>query len=87
MRPNQQRRPRASLTVGCLAVALLVHFSWDFIAYQTSRAALLRMLPMLLMLALMLVWGGLVAYAVDQLRVRNRGFEVLPIPARAPSPT
>ena len=87
VRPNQQRRPRPSLTVGCLAVALLVHFSWDFIAYQTSRAALLRMLPMLLMLALMLVWGGLVAYAVDQLRVRTRGFEVLPIPARAPSPT
>jgi RsiW-degrading membrane proteinase PrsW (M82 family) len=66
------RRPAPSpiLTGGCLAVALLVHFSWDYIAYQASRAALLRLLPMLLMLALMLVWGGLVAYATEQLRGR-----------------
>ena len=70
-RPNHRPRPRATLTVGCLAVALLVHFSWDFIAYQASHAALLRLLPMLLMLALMMVWGGLVAYAAEQLRGRD----------------
>jgi len=68
VRPHYKPHPRPMLTVGCLAVALMVHFSWDFIAYQASRAALLRLLPMLLMLALMLVWGGLVAYAVEQLR-------------------
>jgi RsiW-degrading membrane proteinase PrsW (M82 family) len=70
LRPNQNPTPRPILTGGCLAVALLVHFSWDYIAYQASRAALLRLLPMLLMLALMLVWGGLVAYASEQLRGR-----------------
>jgi RsiW-degrading membrane proteinase PrsW (M82 family) len=68
LRPNQRPAPGSILTVGCLAVALLVHFSWDYIAYQASRAALLRLLPMLLMLSLMLVWGGLVAYASEQLR-------------------
>jgi RsiW-degrading membrane proteinase PrsW (M82 family) len=68
VRPNFEPRPRPTLTVGCLAVALLVHFSWDYIAYQNSHAALLRLLPMILMLALMLVWGGLVAYASEQLR-------------------
>ena len=72
VRPNQRPAPRPVLTVGCLAVALLVHFSWDYIAYQASRAALLRLLPMLLMLSLMLVWGGLVAYATEQLRGKAR---------------
>lgn len=71
VRPNRSPRPRPVLTVGCLAVALLVHFSWDYIAYQTSRAAILRLLPMLLMLSLMMVWGGLVAYASEQLRGRT----------------
>ena len=73
LRPHQHPAPRPVLTVGCLAVALLVHFSWDYIAYQASRAALLRLLPMLLMLSLMLVWGGLVAYATEQLREKARG--------------
>ena len=78
VRPDGHKRPRATLTVGCLAVAVLVHFSWDYIAYQTSRAALLRLLPMLLMLALMLVWGGLVAYASEQLRGRRAEAPVVP---------
>lgn len=69
-RPQPHPSPKPILTGGCLAVAVLVHFSWDFIAYQGSRAALLRVLPMVLMLALMLVWGGLVAYASAQLRGR-----------------
>ena len=77
LRPNQRPAPRPVLTVGCLAVALLVHFSWDYIAYQASRAALLRLLPMLLMLSLMLVWGGLVAYATEQLRGKTRGARAL----------
>jgi hypothetical protein len=48
-----------------------VHFSWDFIAYQNSHTAMLKLLPMLLMLALMLVWGGLVAYASEQARGKS----------------
>src|SRR5689334_22830442 len=52
LRSQHNRQPKPLLTVGCLAVALLVHFSWDYIAYQASRAALLRLVPMLLMLAL-----------------------------------
>jgi RsiW-degrading membrane proteinase PrsW (M82 family) len=68
LRPNFRPRPRPVLTVGCLFVAVLVHFSWDYIAYQASRAALLKLVPMILMLALMLVWGGLVAYASEQMR-------------------
>jgi RsiW-degrading membrane proteinase PrsW (M82 family) len=66
VRPHQRPHPKPILTAGCLGVAVLVHFSWDFIAYQASRAALLKLLPMLLMLSLMLVWGGLVAYASEQ---------------------
>ena len=84
-RPNQRLYPRPTLTVGCLAVALLVHFSWDYIAYQSTRASLLRMLPMLLMLALMLVWGGLVAYASEQMR-RNDPSDLPPEPPTAPPP-
>lgn len=67
-RPMSRPHPKPILSAGCLAVAVLVHFSWDFIAYQQSRTALLKLLPMLLMLALMLVWGGLVAYASEQAR-------------------
>ena len=72
VRPTSKPHPKPILTAGCLAVAVLVHFSWDFIAYQASHRALLRVLPMLLMLALMLVWGGLVAYASEQARGKSR---------------
>ena len=85
-RPNQRPHPRPTLTVGCVAVALLVHFSWDYIAYQSNRASLLRMLPMLLMLALMRVWGGLVAYASEQLRRRRPSRPPPEPPADAPAP-
>ena len=83
VRPNFRPRPRPVLTVGCLAVAVLVHFSWDYIAYQASRAALLKLVPMILMLSLMLVWGGLVAYASEQLR--GKGTAASQVPAE-PSP-
>jgi RsiW-degrading membrane proteinase PrsW (M82 family) len=87
LRPQHTPHPKPVLTVGCLAVALLVHFSWDYIAYQASRAALLRLLPMLLMLALMMVWGGLVAYASEQLRGRRVGGDPsAPAPA-VPAPS
>ena len=71
VRPASKPHPKPILTAGCLAVAVLVHFSWDFIAYQASHRALLRVVPMVLMLALMLVWGGLVAYASEQARGRS----------------
>jgi RsiW-degrading membrane proteinase PrsW (M82 family) len=79
VRPMSRPHPKPILTAGCLAVAVLVHFSWDFIAYQASHRALLRLVPMLLMLALMLVWGGLVAYASEQARGKHRN--VAPVPA------
>jgi RsiW-degrading membrane proteinase PrsW (M82 family) len=68
VRPMSKPHPKPILTAGCLAVAVLVHFSWDFIAYQNNHTALLRLVPMLLMLSLMMVWGGLVAYASEQAR-------------------
>lgn len=71
VRPMSKPHPKPLLTAGCLAVAVLVHFSWDLIAYQNSRAALLKAVPMVLMLALMLVWGGLVAYASEQARGKS----------------
>ena len=75
VRPMSKPHPKPILTAGCLAVAVLVHFSWDFIAYQNSHRALLKVLPMVLMLALMLVWGGLVAYASEQARGKPRKAE------------
>ena len=74
-RPMSKPHPKPILTAGCLGVAVLVHFSWDFIAYQQSHAALLKALPMVLMLALMLVWGGLVAYASEQARGKSPGMK------------
>ena len=73
VRPMSKPHPKPILTAGCLAVAVLVHFSWDFIAYQNSHRALLRLVPMLLMLSLMMVWGGLVAYASEQARGKALG--------------
>lgn len=84
VRPMSKPSPRPILTAGCLAVAVLVHFSWDFIAYQQSHRALLKVLPMLLMLALMLVWGGLVAYASEQARGKSR---MRPSAARSTQPS
>ena len=78
VRPHLRPHPKPILSAGCLAVAMLVHFSWDFIAYQASRDALLKLLPMLLMLALMLVWGGLVAYASEQTLAPETVSETLP---------
>ena len=49
----------------CVAVALIVHFCWDYIAYRTHVAAAMRGVLMLLMLCLMIVWGAMVAYGMD----------------------
>ena len=60
------RAPRkVALPVACAAVALVVHFSWDYIAYRPHIAAAMRGVLMLLMLCLMIVWGATVAYAMD----------------------
>ena len=53
------------LPVLSVAAALIVHFCWDLIAYRSHVAAGLRGVLMLLMLCLMLVWGAMVAYAMD----------------------
>lgn len=56
-------RRQLALPATCVAVALVVHFCWDYIAYRPEVAPPLRGVLMLLMLCLMLVWGAMVAYA------------------------
>ena len=59
---------KIALPVLSVAVALVVHFCWDYIAYRSHVAASLRGVLMLLMLSLMVVWGLMVAYAMDLTR-------------------
>ena len=61
----------------------MIHHADEAEAGSLGRSSLaddaleqLRLLPMLLMLALMMVWGGLVAYASEQLRGRRVGMGV-----------
>jgi RsiW-degrading membrane proteinase PrsW (M82 family) len=68
-RPNPHR---VLLPVLSVAAALIVHFCWDLIAYRSHVAASLRGVLMLLMLCLMLVWGAMVAYAMDLSRSFKR---------------
>ena len=66
LRPERHRpRRRVALPATCVGVALVVHFCWDYIAYRPTVAAGMRSILMLLMLCLMLVWGALVAHAMD----------------------
>jgi protease PrsW len=63
--PEPRRPPKIALPTTCIAVALIVHFCWDYIAYRTHVAAAMRGVLMLLMLCLMLVWGAMVAYGME----------------------
>ncbi len=66
LRPPEPNDPRkVALPVLCLTVALVVHFSWNYIAYRPHVAVAMRGLLMLLMLCLMMVWGAMVAHAMD----------------------
>jgi protease PrsW len=56
---------KVALPLTCVAVAVVVHFCWDYIAYRAHVAPGLRGALMLLMLCLMLVWGAMVGYAMD----------------------
>ena len=64
--PHARRKVMLPLT--CVAVALVVHFCWNYIAYRPHVAAAMRGLLMLLMLSLMIVWGATVAYAMNLTR-------------------
>jgi RsiW-degrading membrane proteinase PrsW (M82 family) len=64
-RAEPARPPRLGLPLLCVAAALVVHFCWDYIAYRPHVAVAMRGVLMLLMLALMLVWGAAVAYAMN----------------------
>jgi RsiW-degrading membrane proteinase PrsW (M82 family) len=57
----------------CVSVAMVVHFCWDYIAYAAQIAVVMRGVLMLLMLSLMLVWGAMVAYAMELSRKVVRG--------------
>jgi RsiW-degrading membrane proteinase PrsW (M82 family) len=63
-RPQRQ----VALPLACVAVAVVVHFCWNYIAYRPHVAAALRGVLMLLMLCLMTVWGATVAYAMNLTR-------------------
>jgi RsiW-degrading membrane proteinase PrsW (M82 family) len=78
--PSQPRKVALPLT--CVAVALVVHFCWDYIAYRPHVAIAMRGVLMLLMLALMIVWGVMVAYAMDLSRRFLRA-DAVPVTASA----
>ena len=67
-RGSPQRRRKVVLPLTCVAVALVVHFCWNYIAYRPHVAAAMRGVLMLLMLSLMIVWGATVAYAMNLTR-------------------
>jgi RsiW-degrading membrane proteinase PrsW (M82 family) len=82
LRPADRKEPRKiALPLTCIAVALIVHFCWDFIAYRAHIAPLMRGVLMLLMLSLMLMWGAMVAYAMDMSRrfAPTRKVVVIPV--------
>jgi RsiW-degrading membrane proteinase PrsW (M82 family) len=63
-RPDAARRRRPLLLLGCVLAAILIHFLWDVIAYQTAqRSMFLRAGLMGLMLSLILSWGVMVSIA------------------------
>jgi RsiW-degrading membrane proteinase PrsW (M82 family) len=63
--PQPWQSRKVALPLMCIAVTLIVHFCWDYIAYRSHVATAMRGVLMLLMLSLMLVWGAMVAYAMD----------------------
>jgi RsiW-degrading membrane proteinase PrsW (M82 family) len=70
LRPPDRAAPgrphhRVALPLTCVAVAITVHFGWNYIAYRPTVAVVMRGVLMLLMLSLMLVWGATVAYAMS----------------------
>lgn len=74
MRPGDEppAHRKVLLPFACIAVAMIVHFCWDYIAYAAQIAAAMRVVLMLLMLSLMLVWGATVAYAIELSRKVSR---------------
>ena len=64
-RTGASGRRRVALPATSVAVALVIHFCWDYIAYRPHVPPAMRGVLMLLMLCLMLVWGAMVAYAMD----------------------
>jgi RsiW-degrading membrane proteinase PrsW (M82 family) len=80
-RPEAHVQRKIALPLACVAVALVVHFAWDYIAYRPHVAVAMRGVLMLLMLCLMVVWGATVAYAMELsrkfLRADSAGFPVV----------
>lgn len=64
--PASPLRRRPVLAFACGLVAGLVHFGWDFLAYQPHHGLRLRGVLMLLMLALVLLWASMVAFALER---------------------
>ena len=81
LRPEPGRPRKVALPATAVAVAVVVHFCWDYIAYRPPVAAAMRGVLMLLMLCLMLMWGALAAYAMDVARRSLPGATPAPAPA------
>jgi RsiW-degrading membrane proteinase PrsW (M82 family) len=64
--PASRPRRRPILAFSSALVAGLVHFGWDFLAYQPHHGMRLRGVLMLLMLSLVLLWGSMVAFALER---------------------
>lgn len=80
LRPEPGAGRKLALPATCVGVVVIVHFCWDYIAYRPHVAVQMRGVLMLLMLCLMLVWGLLAAYAMEQSHRFSRA-------SPAPAPT
>lgn len=64
--PRRQTYP--ALVAGCLLLSTLLHFGWNVIAYARPDALLVKLIPMMVMLALMVAWRWLCTVAETRSR-------------------
>ena len=57
--PAPRCRPYPGLVVACLLLSTLLHFGWNVIAYARPDGLIVKLIPMMVMLALMLTWRWL----------------------------
>ena len=71
------RRSYPALVAGCLLLSTLLHFGWNVIAYARPDALVVKLIPMMVMLALMVTWRWLCAVA----QTRSRAIFAAPLAA------
>ncbi len=62
-RPGRAPRHHVSVITVCLLITGIIHFAWDWFAYQPALAQSHRPVFVLLMAVLMSLWGAAVRYA------------------------